>query len=237
LARHNIRVNQGATYKLDSTWREPLRDLLSGDAIKDEDGNVIFGPPIDMTGYTGRMQIRKSVHETEIMLELTNGDGVEIPAPTVRMLGWCVAASTSNLTLTGAQSVDGVALVAGDRVLVKNQTDPEDNGIYVVATGAWARASDADTAGELTENACVWVYLGLVNHSSVWRQEDVVASLTDPQTWVSREDVGLFHIIATDEQTATLTSSGVYDVELESAGGEVTRILEGKMRLSLEVTR
>ena len=53
-------------------------------------------------------------------------------------------ATTANIALTGTQTIDGVAVVAGDRVLVKNQTNGAENGIYVAAAGAWARAADAD---------------------------------------------------------------------------------------------
>jgi len=56
----------------------------------------------------------------------------------------CVAATTANITLSGAQTIDGVSLTAGDRCLVKNQTAQADNGIYVVATGSWTRATDMD---------------------------------------------------------------------------------------------
>jgi hypothetical protein len=56
------------------------------------------------------------------------------------------ATTTGNITLSGAQTIDGVAVVAGDRVLVKNQTDATQNGVYVVAAGAWARAADVVTA-------------------------------------------------------------------------------------------
>lgn len=59
------------------------------------------------------------------------------------------AATTANITLSGTQTIDGIALVAGDRVLVKNQTAAAENGIYIVAVGAWARSSDADAWVEL----------------------------------------------------------------------------------------
>jgi len=60
-----------------------------------------------------------------------------------------IAATTGNITLSGAQTIDGVSIVAGDRVLVKNQSAPAENGIYVAASGAWTRAPDADTWDEL----------------------------------------------------------------------------------------
>jgi hypothetical protein len=61
----------------------------------------------------------------------------------------CVAATTANITLSAPQTIDGVAVVAGDRVLVKNQTLPQNNGIYLVAAGTWTRALDMDTWAEV----------------------------------------------------------------------------------------
>ena len=54
------------------------------------------------------------------------------------------AVTTAAITLSGEQTVGGIAVVDGDRVLVKDQADPVDNGIYVVSTGSWARAADFD---------------------------------------------------------------------------------------------
>jgi hypothetical protein len=71
-------------------------------------------------------------------------------------------ASTANLTLSGEQTVDGIALVAGDRILVKDQTTASQNGIYVVATGAWTRSTDLDTWAE-TAGAFVFVEEGTSN--------------------------------------------------------------------------
>jgi len=61
----------------------------------------------------------------------------------------CVAATTVNITLSGTQTIDGVALIAGDRCLVKDQTTQADNGIYLVAAGSWTRATDMDTWAEV----------------------------------------------------------------------------------------
>jgi len=72
------------------------------------------------------------------------------------------AASTANLTLSGTQTVDGVALSASDRVLVKDQSTASQNGIYVVAAGAWSRATDMDALTPLDEfnGAAVFVLPG-----------------------------------------------------------------------------
>jgi hypothetical protein len=68
------------------------------------------------------------------------------------------AATTANITLSGAQTIDTVAVVDGDRVLVKDQTAQADNGIYIVGT-PWTRSPDADTYDEMV-SAMVFVESG-----------------------------------------------------------------------------
>lgn len=58
-------------------------------------------------------------------------------------------ASTEDLTLLGEQEIDGVTVYTGDRVLVKDQDDAEDNGIWIVASSAWTRANDMDAWDEV----------------------------------------------------------------------------------------
>ena len=73
------------------------------------------------------------------------------------------AATTTNIaTLSGTLTVDGVSLIVGDRVLVKDQTTASQNGIYVVASGSWTRATDADIWDELI-SAYVFVQQGATN--------------------------------------------------------------------------
>lgn len=78
-------------------------------------------------------------------------------------------ATTANIALTGLQAVDGIALSAGARVLVKNQTLARDNGIYQVAAGAWNRTSDADTDAKVSPGLLVLVEKGAVNGDSAWQ--------------------------------------------------------------------
>lgn len=73
------------------------------------------------------------------------------------------AISTTNITLSGTQTVDGVALIAGDRILVAGQTTGANNGIYVVAAGAWARSTDADISAEVLPGMFTFVTEGTVN--------------------------------------------------------------------------
>lgn len=78
------------------------------------------------------------------------------------------AATTANITLSGEQTIDGVSVVAGNRVLVKNQSTASENGIYVAAAGAWARATDFDSDAEVTSGAFVFVEEGTVAADSGW---------------------------------------------------------------------
>jgi len=76
-------------------------------------------------------------------------------------------ATTANITLSGAQTIDGVSVVAGDRVLVKNQTAGAANGIYVAAAGAWSRSTDFDTGAEAL-GAATFVSEGTSQGNQVW---------------------------------------------------------------------
>lgn len=76
-------------------------------------------------------------------------------------------ATTANITLSGTQTVDGVALNIGDRVLAKNQTTQSQNGIRVVAAGAWPRAADMDVWTEVP-GAYVFVEEGTINADTGW---------------------------------------------------------------------
>jgi phage-related tail fiber protein len=93
----------------------------------------------------------------------------------VQGLSWKTAvrvATTTNGTLASAfangQTIDGVTLATGDRILIKDQSTASQNGIYVVAvSGAPTRATDADAGSELI-NATVNVSEGTVNDETVW---------------------------------------------------------------------
>lgn len=100
------------------------------------------------------------------------------------------AATTTNGTLASAyangQSIDGVTLATGDRILIKNQTAAEENGIYVVnASGAPTRASDADTNGELAPGTAVSVIEGTANADKAFMiiSDAAITIGTTAQTW------------------------------------------------------
>lgn len=90
---------------------------------------------------------------------------------TVAGLAWkdAVRAASigANITKSGTQTIDDISLGVGDRVLLKDQTAPAENGIWVVAAGAWTRATDADSSTEL-HGMAVMVEEGTANASTQW---------------------------------------------------------------------
>lgn len=113
------------------------------------------------------------------------------------------AATTSNITLTGEQTIDGVVVSAGDRVLVKNQTSAAQNGVYVVDASAWSRSSDADSGAELTASFAVFVEEGDTNADSGWvlTTNGAVTVGTTALTFV--QFTGLGQVVAGDGLTKT----------------------------------
>jgi hypothetical protein len=72
-------------------------------------------------------------------------------------------ATTANITLSGTQTIDGIAVSADERVLVKNQSTGSENGIYDCKAGSWSRSSDFDANSEVTGGAFVFVEQGTAN--------------------------------------------------------------------------
>lgn len=139
----------------------------------------------------------------------------------VRGLSWkdeVRAATTTNGTLASAyangSTIDGITLATGDRILLKDQTTAQENGIYTVnASGAPTRAVDADATTEL-ENATVFVSSGTVNADKAFTQTATVTTPgTTPQTWV--QFGGGTSVTAGNGLTGTTTIS----VLLDSASG------------------
>jgi microcystin-dependent protein len=92
----------------------------------------------------------------------TAGSGIAVKPP-------ARAATTANLAaLSGTLTVDGVSLSAGNRVLVKNQSDATQNGIYVVAGGSWTRAIDTNSEENTKRGTYVFVESGTQNENTSW---------------------------------------------------------------------
>jgi len=127
------------------------------------------------------------------------------------------AATTANITLSGEQTVDGVALTEGDRCLVKDQTDATENGIYAVATSAWALAKDFDGTGDWRKGTLVPVAAGTVNVGTIWR-----VSSADPDS-IGEDNVSFAQLDFTSVEVSASTAVGS-SVDLSAVDAEIVNL-------------
>jgi hypothetical protein len=106
----------------------------------------------------------------------------------------CKVIARGNIALTGTQTIDGTAVVAGDRVLVAGQTPSPSaaNGIYTVAAGAWTRATDADVSAEVVSGMYTFITNGTLYANTGWvlQTENPIVLGTTPLTFVQFSGAG-----------------------------------------------
>lgn len=157
----------------------------------------------------------------------------------VPMLASCQAVATANLTLSGTQTVDGYAAVAGDQILCTGQTTGSQNGPWVVAAGAWTRPTDYASAavvkgrtiqvnGGSTYGGTVWAMLTSTSvtidtTAATWQQVNraandiryapnlpAIGSLTyDTAGNVLTDSLGVVYTYNADNTVHTITFGGV----------------------------
>lgn len=123
----------------------------------------VFAQPTTPVNFGG--QRASNAADPVAATDLTTKQYVDNAVTGLDPKGSVRAATTGNITLSGTQTVDGVALSVGDRVLVKDQTNQAQNGIYVVAAGGWTRATDADSWTELV-SAYTFVEAAAANNTN-----------------------------------------------------------------------
>lgn len=173
-------------------------------------------------------------------------------------------ATTGNITLSGLQTIDGVALSANDRVLVRAQSTATQNGLYTAASGSWTRATDFDGAGEVTGGTQVYVQEGSTLGDIAWRVAgdipltpgtDVIAfkpefihagtdAVPRALQGKSADFISLLDYIPVDLHAGILANSSTTDVQLhvqdaidavEAAGGGTLFVPAGRFRLNATV--
>jgi hypothetical protein len=146
------------------------------------------------------------------------------------------AATTANITLSGAQTIDGISIVAGDRVLVKDQTASQNNGIYVAASGAWARSSDANTWDELI-SAYTFVEEGATYADTGWVCTINAGGTlgTTPITWSQFSGAGTYVAgtgLTLSGNTFSITNTGVTAASYGSASKTLTATVNAQGQLT-----
>ncbi len=128
--------------------------------------------------------------------------------------------TTANITLSGEQTIDGTAVVDGDRVLVANQSTGTQNGIYVASTGAWARAADMASGAAAAADA-MFVGEGTSYGNSQWTCTNNAGSDVVGTDVLVFAQIGGSTSYTADEDTLQLTGTvfSIKDVELLALAG------------------
>ncbi len=125
----------------------------------------------------------------------------------------CKAVAIANITLSGEQTVNSVAVVADDRVLATAQTDSIENGIYDVSTGAWARSADWDGNRDVVSGTFVTVATATVGRNPYYQvtTADPIIVGTTAVNFTLADGPNVSYPITADEVTAGLTTSDIDD--------------------------
>jgi len=180
VSSHNTGVINGR-----GVWRGEYASgtvYFSTDNIKDPVSGNIYAAQDDFTSTSLAADVLAGhlapiIDQTDL---LTGGGGLAIKRA-VRV------ATVGPVTLSGLQTIDGVVGKAGDRVLVKNNVNGAENGIWNMAAGAWVRAVDADLSPKLVDGLIVYVTEGDINHRKGYQLSIPGAFTigTTPQSWIA----------------------------------------------------
>ena len=171
----------------------------------------------------------------------TTTDRIDGLSTSVAIKAPVTAATTANITLSGTQTIDGIAVVADNRVLVKDQTTASENGIYLCKAGAWTRAKDCDGNRDLTQGTLVYVTSGTAN-GDIWYRCTNSGTITIGTTSLAFTAASISSAALTGTSTTSLTvgtgsqvfttQSGrawVTGLRLRAASDDGTKVMEGEI--------
>lgn len=144
-------------------------------------------------------------------------------------------ATTANITLSGTQTIDGVAVIANDRVLVKDQSTGSQNGIYLCASGAWTRTTDSDGNAEWVAGKAVAINEGTTQADTVWlvTNDGTITvgstalafarfpSLGKPNTWTALQTYSVAPAMATGTAGGAGIGTNMKVLETDQAIGSI----------------
>ena len=139
----------------------------------------------------------------------------------------CRVATTGAITLSGLQTIDGIAVAAGDRVLVKNQASAVENGIYFAATGNWPRTPDFDGARDVVKGTTVSITDG-TTLSGFWFEvssENTNQPGVDALTFAENVSGPAAALAAANSAAAALVSEGAAAGSESAAAGSAAAAL------------
>ena len=154
--------------------------------------------------------------------DIVNKAYVDAAAQGLQLLQPATVATTTNLaSLSGLLTIDGVTVTAGQRVLVKDQTSAQFNGVYVAASGTWSRSTDTDTYAEL-QNIYLFVSSGSVNGGTAWGTTNHGTGTINvtPINWVQIQNTAIYTAgtgLTLSSNQFSITNTGVSATNYGSA--------------------
>lgn len=151
-------VNLGQMQQADALKVAKSGDAMSGTLNMSDNAIVNIADPVNPT-------------------DAANKRYVDLQAQGIRIKESVRAATTEEITLSGLQTIDGVELASGNRVLVKDQTLGQNNGIYIASSSGWLRSNDANTSDKVKGGLSVFVNEGTVNKDTTFTliTDDVIS--------------------------------------------------------------
>jgi len=151
-----------------------------------------------------------------------------------------ICATTANIILSGTQTIDGIAVVAGNRVLVKNQTLSQNNGIYLASATAWTRTTDMDTWAEVP-SAFTFVETGTTLADTGWVcTSDLGGTInTTPIVWAQFSGAGSYLAgtgLTLTGSTFSITNTAITPTSYGSASSVATFTVNAQGQLTTAAT-
>lgn len=213
-----------------STVNDIIRWNGSNWAVSTLDADLVALEGLSTTGlvvrtsdgaYTTRQLAISSITSSTAALGLGNATGVS-GNPTISVNTHnsttklsVVVATTANITLSGLQTIDGISVTSSNRVLVKNQTTPAQNGIYLPSSGAWSRDTDFDTSSKADNGVIVFVSRGTTNGNKYFKLD------TAPPITLGTTSLSFSEVLFSGDGNGIYSGSGTIDL----SGGDVTAAL------------
>ena len=175
MANKEFRVRNDLYVNGDITATGSINGVGSGDMqASTYDPQGINGDAFLRTNHTGDLVLgtnkATSSYTPTADIDLTNKLYVDSLVTGLDVKKSCRVATTGNIVLNTTTPIDGVTIVAGDRVLVKDQTNATENGIYVASESNWSRAEDADNSpgNEVSGGMYTFIEEGTTNAETGW---------------------------------------------------------------------
>ena len=193
---------------------------LAAEVTRAETAEALLAPKASPT-FTGTVTVPSTVNATDpAQKQYVDSVAAGLDAkPSVTAL------ASSNITLSGTQTIDGVAVTAGQRVLATGQSTASQNGLWVVAAGSWTRPADF-ASGSTQLGAFVFAEAGTAYGSSGWVLVGASAVTVDTssQTWTQFSGAGEINAgTGLSKSGNTLSNTGV----LSAAAADTSVVVGG----------